>query len=772
MLGKQNHTTDQFGMELYYDNLTYTGNQLKAVDDATTYEAGFQDGAELTTEYTYDKNGNLLTDSNKSITGITYNALNLPKQITFSGGDKINYTYDASGTRLKQQVTVSGSVSQTYDYVGSLLFDNGKLAEVSHAQGRLRADILGKDYSYDYQYFLTDHLGNTRAMIAPLERKYVAGMESSRSAQENAQFLYINETRYTGQARTGSKSAMLNAAANKVLGPSKGLKVYNGDQVEMKVWGKYTNTSNALEVAATNMLLSALSAAFGVSSSSTGESLQLYNAFNGQLGGSTYTLFNQAPGDIPKAHLNYLFFDLNYNYVSGGFVQVSTTSYSRLTNSFTADRDGYLFVYLANESTLNANVYFDDLEIKHTSADALLQSDDYYPFGLPMNNGFQEAGIRPNRFLYQGKEWQKTLSLHLYDFHARQFDPALGRFLSADAASQFASPYVGMGNVPVMMVDPDGNFAVLGSIVLGKIIGSALIGAGINAAAYTASVAFSNGGFSNWSWGQFGSAVGSGAISGAATAGIGQAFGAVGSIGKELGRAGAHALAGGSISKLGGGDFWSGAAAGFIGSGVGSATHNFKPHWQIAGSALSSGLGAKLGGGDFLQGAAMGGIIAGVNHLAHRDPYRRIKRIARKSGAKYFTDKKEFYDYLWENSFNENGEAIREVSGWELENGDAIALPYDKNTLDHSEWGALKTGTLKRGGIGVQFKDRIYKLKTSTHTHPQNRYSSDGRLYAPKLSTADKIHISNTRFKTINVLYNRNLYQLGSGFRKKLGSWR
>ena len=37
------------------------------------------------------------------------------------------------------------------------------------------------------------------------------------------------------------------------------------------------------------------------------------------------------------------------------------------------------------------------------------------------------------------------------------------RFLSADAASQFASPYVGIGNVPVMGIDPDGNFAILGN---------------------------------------------------------------------------------------------------------------------------------------------------------------------------------------------------------------------------------------------------------------------------------------------------------------------
>ena len=77
-----------------------------------------------------------------------------------------------------------------------------------------------------------------------------------------------------------------------------------------------------------------------------------------------------------------------------------------------------------------------------------------------------------------------------------------------------------MGNVPVMGVDPDGNIAFLaiGAVMLK----GALIGAGINAAAYTASVAFSNDGFSNWNWGQFGNAVGMGALSGAATAGIGQ----------------------------------------------------------------------------------------------------------------------------------------------------------------------------------------------------------------------------------------------------------
>jgi hypothetical protein len=190
-----------------------------------------------------------------------------------------------------------------------------------------------------------------------------------------------------------------------------------------------------------------------------------------------------------------------------------------------------------------------------------------------------------------------------------------------------------MGNMPTMGVDPDGNiaFLALGAVLLK----GALIGAGISAAAYTASVGLSNGGFQNWSWGQFGSAVGMGALSGAASAGIGQAFGGVGSIGKgtfslgkELGRAGAHALASGGVSALSGneGAFWSGTAAGGFGSLSGSyfGGKGLSGGALIAGSTLSGGIGAELGGGDFLAGAAQGGIIAGANHILHRASYKNL----------------------------------------------------------------------------------------------------------------------------------------------------
>jgi RHS repeat-associated protein len=61
--------------------------------------------------------------------------------------------------------------------------------------------------------------------------------------------------------------------------------------------------------------------------------------------------------------------------------------------------------------------------------------------------------------LYQGKQLEDKEGLNWYDFHARRFDSQLGRWHAIDPVIQFASPYVGMGNNPVIGVDPKGKFA-------------------------------------------------------------------------------------------------------------------------------------------------------------------------------------------------------------------------------------------------------------------------------------------------------------------------
>ncbi|MBX2900803.1 MAG: hypothetical protein KF775_14210 [Cyclobacteriaceae bacterium] len=70
-----------------FDNLTYTFannlDKLTKVEDAASVSAGFLNGVNTTTEYTYNTDGSLTADNNKGISSITYNLLGKPQVINF-----------------------------------------------------------------------------------------------------------------------------------------------------------------------------------------------------------------------------------------------------------------------------------------------------------------------------------------------------------------------------------------------------------------------------------------------------------------------------------------------------------------------------------------------------------------------------------------------------------------------------------------------------------------------------------------------------------------
>ncbi len=151
------------------DDLTlgYNGNQLKYANESSEtnsalQENGFTDnGSSLTTnEYLYDHNGNMTVDLNKQIENIDYNYLNLPDKITVytDSYDYLAYVYDASGTKLRKVVTDGLDVTTT-DYTGSFVFTDNELAFIITPEGRAIPDSSG---NFTYQYYLKDHLGNTR----------------------------------------------------------------------------------------------------------------------------------------------------------------------------------------------------------------------------------------------------------------------------------------------------------------------------------------------------------------------------------------------------------------------------------------------------------------------------------------------------------------------------------------------------------------------------------------------------------------------------------
>jgi len=63
-------------------------------------------------------------------------------------------------------------------------------------------------------------------------------------------------------------------------------------------------------------------------------------------------------------------------------------------------------------------------------------------------------------FSFRTGEFDPSLStgLEMFDFHARFYDPQLGRWFTPDPAYQFDNPYLGIGNNPVKYIDPDGEW--------------------------------------------------------------------------------------------------------------------------------------------------------------------------------------------------------------------------------------------------------------------------------------------------------------------------
>lgn len=485
LVGTSSSTIDSL-IYTYYDN----SNRLLAVDDTVNTSTAklddFVDNNKDLNDYEYDVNGNLVKDRNKGISAITYNHLNLPDKIVIKGKGTITYQYDALGIKLKKTVvdsTINPVKITVSDYEGSFLYQQDTLQYISHSEGRIRPVYdSGKAVQYAWDYFEKDHLGNVRIVLGSKTDTslYAATMEANNTANENALFSNIDNTRdslpsgYPVDSTTNPNEfvSKLNAVSGQKIGPSLVLRVMAGDTIQLGVKAFYKSIGNNTSNVTTSSILAALIQVLSGSSLPNREHgiMDAGAAIQTTFTSSEYDeLKNKNPdenlSEKPKAYLNYVLFDNMFNMVeeNSGVKQVQGDPDELQTlavDKTVIIKSGFLYIYTSNES--GENVYFDNLVVSHNSG-PLLEETHYYPFGLTMKGISQSAvkGARyhENKLKFNGKEFQEELGLSAYDFGARSYDPAIGRWMNIDPLAEkmrIYTPYNYAFNNPIRFIDPDG----------------------------------------------------------------------------------------------------------------------------------------------------------------------------------------------------------------------------------------------------------------------------------------------------------------------------
>ncbi|MBI1767427.1 MAG: hypothetical protein HYR67_03520 [Bacteroidetes bacterium] len=328
---------------------------------------------------------------------------------------------------------------------------------------------------FEYNYFINDQVGSTRVVMqtTPGVQQYTATMEPHNQPSEDDTYTDPNtgvkgkfhnmdysKVFLIGNTTPGGSYALKMNSAFKI-GPSKSLKVYPGDQISATVNSSYT-TEGTYTKTPLAVVMAAVTPVFGGVSGS-GDPGSIFTNLNNTSNPIIAGLSPNQGSSTPSAFLNYILFDKDYTPISGQSAPVPQGGGGLVSiPAFQVQELGYVFIYLSYDNDSGNDVYFDDLKIIAQESN-VIQVNNYYPFGME-SYSWLRSGETDNAYLFQGKELIAQTGWH--DFGSRMYYADLGRWFATDPQNQFASPYLAMGNMPMMGRDSNGEWFGIDDVIV------------------------------------------------------------------------------------------------------------------------------------------------------------------------------------------------------------------------------------------------------------------------------------------------------------------
>jgi len=395
---------DQFN----YDYIDGT-NRLDHVADAVP-STGIDTDLETQAPNNYDYNSiGQLTKNNDEGVLYQYNTSGLVTKVSnVAGTNSIDFVYNDKGQRIQKTSSVIGgtTITTTTHYVrdvsGNTLAvytsDNigspTPIPQEYPIYGASRVGVYHKQTNSE-SYQLTDHLGNVRAVIT--KDPMVSGVP----------VIYQNDF-----ATSTDPFTPVGTATTVTL---------NGGQLKVAI----TDTDKGTQ------------AIFNLTGNNTYKFEYDLQRSNDLAGSFTCEILG-----------------------TSGIIQTHPEAYSGSKAFFftpTATGD-YTFAFMLRDNTTTLAQHFtlDNVYITNVTTDVAEVSNytDYYPFGMAMPQRKLTNGTY--RYAFQGQE--KDPETGKEAFQLRLWDGRIGRWLTTDPYSQYHSPYLGMGNNPIGITDPDGGW--------------------------------------------------------------------------------------------------------------------------------------------------------------------------------------------------------------------------------------------------------------------------------------------------------------------------